>query len=260
VVERESYPGYLIPNRVARVKANTAGRIDKVHIQKGDHVRAGDLLVELDDRVSRAQLESARAKLKAAGSKHRATAVAAKAEVDPEDFKIKLRIAEAEVHAAEAAFSSAEHRLADTKVRAPFDGTIMDVLIEKDMRVDSWDPRKAEICELADLNSLLAHVELPENLWRRVRMGQRARVEIPSLSNAPIEGEVLDIDSRVNPSTGCFAVRLKIHFSKGMEILMPGMFALVSLAEDQPEPDRPPNPALPRTQPEKSVPAPVPES
>ena len=119
--KHDSYPGTLIPIRVGSLKANTTGRIVKVHVRTGDQVRAGDLLCEMDDRIYSAALERARAKLRLAESRYRAGAAAANAAGDLDEVKIKLRIAKADADAAGAECASAEHRLTDTKIRAPFE-------------------------------------------------------------------------------------------------------------------------------------------
>lgn len=118
VARNESFTGLLIPARIALVKANMAGRVVKVHVQKGDRVRAGDLLADLNNTVASAELEVARAKFKSAQSRHLAAATVAKEAVDESDAKIKLNLATADLHAAEAECGAAQHRLADTKIRA----------------------------------------------------------------------------------------------------------------------------------------------
>ena len=116
----------------------------------------------------------------------------------------------------------------------------MEVLIEKDARVDPFDPRHCKLLELADLSGFLAQVDFPENMWRKVRKGQRARIEIPALPEARFEGEVLNLDTQINANTGCFAARIKIEPAARSELLMAGMFAVVSLKEEEPVPEKTP--------------------
>ncbi len=54
-------PGEAVTNRMVTVKSEVAGVIKNLNVEDGQHVKEGDLLVELDDRQFRLELERAQA-------------------------------------------------------------------------------------------------------------------------------------------------------------------------------------------------------
>ena len=59
-VERK-YLGEVWATAEASLSTAEAGRVRKVHVEEGDKVKPGQLLLELDDRLARVELEQARA-------------------------------------------------------------------------------------------------------------------------------------------------------------------------------------------------------
>ena len=56
--------GTVAPYRGATLKAEAAGRVMDNFIQNGQFVKAGTLLLQIDDRLEQAQLQSAKAQVK----------------------------------------------------------------------------------------------------------------------------------------------------------------------------------------------------
>src|SRR4051794_24286845 len=63
IVQRITAPGTIEPIEQAEIASQVVARVVAVPIQEGDTVRAGDLLVKLDDTDARAKLDSARARI-----------------------------------------------------------------------------------------------------------------------------------------------------------------------------------------------------
>src|SRR5262245_37710099 len=69
---RETTDDAQIEGHVANVAPRVSGQVTKVWVKDNQHVKPGDLLVELDDRDQRARLASARADLAATKAQLRA--------------------------------------------------------------------------------------------------------------------------------------------------------------------------------------------
>ncbi len=54
-------PGEAVTNRMVTVKSEVAGVVKNLHVEDGQHVKEGDLLMELDERQFRLELERAQA-------------------------------------------------------------------------------------------------------------------------------------------------------------------------------------------------------
>lgn len=225
--------GSLCPARLVNVEASIPGRVMKVRFEVGDQVRAGEVLAELDDGRYRSELELARSDLELAKARFREVSAAVAEEKDRSPSKERLAVTEAEVKRAEATLSVAEHKLAETVIRAPIDGTVLKKTVGAGDVVNPSNPEQPSLFELADLSELIAVVNIPQSHWQRVHRGQVARVVVAALPEVALEGEVARISPVVDPATSCFAVQVKVNSSGNGNRLMPGMFARVSLIEKQ---------------------------
>ncbi|MGH8707442.1 MAG: efflux RND transporter periplasmic adaptor subunit, partial [Burkholderiales bacterium] len=77
VVEDLRAVGTLRPNEAVTVVSEIAGRVERIGFEEGSPVKAGEVLIELDASILRAELAKARSDLTLAGANHeRATALA----------------------------------------------------------------------------------------------------------------------------------------------------------------------------------------
>jgi HlyD family secretion protein len=61
--------GYIIPRHRVEVSSKVSGRVERIHVEKGDSIKPGQVIARLDDREVRAQLEQARATRQAAAAR-----------------------------------------------------------------------------------------------------------------------------------------------------------------------------------------------
>ena len=60
--------GYVVARRQATVSSKTTGKVVEVLVEEGMYVEEGQLLAQLDDSITRAQLELAESQLRASGA------------------------------------------------------------------------------------------------------------------------------------------------------------------------------------------------
>ena len=117
------------------------GLVAQVHVRDGDRVRAGDVLAEMEDFEYRAAVNAARAQYNAARLKvNRALASGDGSEAGVQGI-------EAEYWNSELA--RAEQRLEHTKLRAPFEGTVVGPNLDTaaGQRVQAGDPPLADVVD-----------------------------------------------------------------------------------------------------------------
>ena len=147
--------GSLSPARLVNVESSIPGRVAKVHVEVGDRVRAGDVLAELEDGRYRSEVALARAEVELARARHReVSAAVAAGEEGRSPSKERLAVAEAEVKRAEAVLAVAEHKLDETVIRAPIDGTVLKRAVGIGDAINPSDPEGPSLFELADLSKL----------------------------------------------------------------------------------------------------------
>lgn len=258
--------GHLAAWRQSAVSAEASGRVVARFVEEGQAVAAGAPLLRLDDRDLRLELAAAEADLLKARADY-AVQSSRSAEVAPADTqrvaaaRAALRQAEqafaagrltaAEVQEARRRFEAAtllagsrrgavqavmsgltqaEQRieqlrlaLSRTTLYAPFAGRVADVAFEVGQHVATGQA----VLTLQEDARLKVTVDALEADLVRVRPGAAARVTVPALDGAVLQGRVHAINPRVDPATG--TGRIIVAVPNPQRRLLPGLFARVAL-------------------------------
>jgi RND family efflux transporter MFP subunit len=208
----QSVSGTVRARTTSALAANVVGTVVSVRVSEGDRVRAGDVLVEIDARESRAgaararsggeeverAIEAATANARLAEATDRRIAALRDAGIasqqQRDESEAAARAARAEVTRliaqrgqARAATEQADAVLAYSSVRAPIDGVITGRMIDPGAQAAPGVP----LLMIEDERATRVDSTVPEGL--AVRAGDRARVEF--------EGDVLTARvSHVQPS------------------------------------------------------------
>ena len=235
--------GVIEPVRTVEVKSKASGEILSVHVDTGDVVQAGDLLVEVDKRTPRNQLAEAEASLKAAQARRQIAETAMRraqrlfesgtlTQSDYEQSQLEFANAEAMVVSAQVALENARIAMSDTDVRAPITGTIIERHIEPGAVISSPTQAVSDgtlLMKMADLSVVQVRALVDETDIGKIRPGMEARVVVAAYPNQPFDGTVQKIEPQavVEQNVTMFAVLIVLDNSHGL--LRPGMNAEVSI-------------------------------
>lgn len=109
-------------------------------------------------------------------------------------------------HGAQAQESIAKKALADTRLTAPFAGIITKKDVENGMLVSSSRP----VFVLMNLQPAKVLVGVPEAEIGKIRVGQKATIQIPSLGGKDFEGRVETIGFAADPAARTFSVKINV--------------------------------------------------
>lgn len=211
--------GSLRSRQSVTLKPETAGRVSRIAFADGAQVRRGQLLVQLDDTLQRAELSQAQAQLSIARAnlKRNQELVAQNfvAQRVVEESEANLQVAQAQVALAEA-------RMQRMRIVAPFDGTLGLRSINLGQYVGVGD----NLVNLEDTSLLTVDFRLPERYQSRLAVGQGVQVQLDALPGKKYEARVLAVDPLLDANGRSIAVRAVMPRSGGSE-LRPGMFARV---------------------------------
>jgi len=237
--------GYIVPgDKVVAIGARVPGRVERYLVDDGSIVKAGDPLVQLDDREyraaldrTRAQLEVARANLRLAESELARGDELAKAHyLAPSELDIrrnKVEVGRATIHELEAALAQAEVSLEYTVLRAPTDGVVLAKLKEAgEIAVPGGFAGSGDLVRLANLHDLRAEVDVNESDLSQVHLHQRAQVTPDADPNAHYAAEVVKLYPQVDRQKGTLKVEVRILEPEGK--LLPDMSARVAFLPDLP--------------------------
>jgi membrane fusion protein (multidrug efflux system) len=234
VVETREAVGTVRAFESITVTAKAAGVVQKISFEEGQKVKAGDVLLRLDDEERRADIEQAQAEIQRAMAQRdessarleRAVALrrtGAGTEAQVTDLTAQVKTLESAIASAEARRRAAEARLEDVVVRAPFAGR----LGTRSVSVGAYSSPGTRITTLDDLSRVRLDFAVPENLLGQLQPGQIVRATSAAYGQRAFEGRVSVIDPRVDPVTR--TVRLTAEFPNPDEALKPGMFLSVAL-------------------------------
>lgn len=212
--------GTSLARRSIEVVPLTTGRVRAIAFRAGDRVAAGEVLVELDKEIERADLAQAEATLtQTRQALERARTLRAKNHVSQatvEDLTSKAATAA-------AALDRARRKLADRSIRAPFPGVVGINRVDVGARVDDT----TVITTLDDLAQIDIEFSIPEQFYSQVAVGQSAEATSASFPGRTFQGKVTAVDSRVDAASRSFKVRVTVP---NPDFVLPaGMFMLVRL-------------------------------
>lgn len=188
-------------------------RVVAVNFEPGDKVEKGELLVQLDARRQQVAVEQAQINLRDAErtvERLRASLDQGAVPQSELDNAILLR------DLARVELENAKIELEDRFIRAPFSGIIGITDVEVGDRIDE----QTAIATLDDRSSLLIDFRIPEAAVSLLRDGAELQVEPWRYSGEPVTAEIVELDSRINPTTRMYRARAKI--SNDNDDFLPG--------------------------------------
>ena len=211
--------GSLRSRQSVVLRPEVSGRITALNFRDGERVRKGQVLVQFDDQLPRAQIQQGQAELSIARANHQRNQ-----ELVAQGFISQRSVDEsaANLQVAQAKLSLAQATASRLKLVAPFDG----MAGIRGVNVGDYLKDGADIVNIEDIDSMVVDFRLPERYQTQVRTGQAVRVELDALPGRGFEAQVLAIDPQIDANGRSVAVRAGLDNRQG--VLRPGMFARVT--------------------------------
>ncbi len=218
--------GSLRSNESVTLRPEIAGRVVRVNFREGQPVTEGQLLIELDDSVPRAELADAQAQLTVARANSERSidlfARGAGSARARDEAVATLRMAEAAVELRRA-------RLAQYRLMAPFDG----VAGLRQVSPGDFVAAGAAIVNIESLNPIKVEFRVPELYLPSVHSGQILRLRVDAYPGKEFPGAVYAINPALDASGRSIAIRAMLPNTDNQ--LRPGLFARVTLTLRQEE-------------------------
>jgi RND family efflux transporter MFP subunit len=231
------YECLIEPNQTVEIRSSTEGVIEKVLVKRGDRVRAGQVLVQLESSAESSAVALAKFRSEALGritsTENRFDYASKKFERSKElqsqnfvtaqardEADAERRIAEAELREARENREMAiyEHRhamdlLNRRTLRSPFDGIVMDRMLNPGDLAEAGAGRRP-ILKLAQVEPLRVEVVLPLAAHGKVKAKTAAEIA-PEGQATRFPATVSVIDSVFDSASGTFGVRLEMPNAGG---------------------------------------------
>jgi HlyD family secretion protein len=267
--------GYVVARTQASVSSKITGRLEFLGVDEGDVVEAGQVIARLeadDYAAALAQREADQATARAGLAESEAERDQLERDVarakdllarglisdqETEQVEARLRSAEARVEryratvaASEAAVGVARANLENTRIRAPFSGTIL----RKDAEVGEVVApvatgsglTRGAVVTMADFETLEVEVDVNESYIARVRHGQPATITLDAYPDIDYAARVRQIVPTADRQRA--TVLVKVSFVERNPRILPEMAATVEFLEAEggaPEASTPPRVFVP---------------
>ena len=228
--------GYVVARTKASVSSKILGRLAWVGVTEGSQVRENEIIARLESADYEAALLAANANVAQLDAQHvqaerdlkRAQSLRAKdlvSDSDLESAQTKLDVSVAQANAGRAQAKLAEATLENTRVRAPFAGTVL----RKDAEVgEIVAPSSAgggltrtAIVTMADLSTLEVEVDVNEAYIAQVVNGQAARITLDAYPDTSFAGRVRQVVPTADRQKA--TVLVKVAFDKLDPRVLPEM-------------------------------------
>ena len=219
------FPGSVSAGQDAELAFEVPGRLVELPVEEGQQVAKGDEIARLDARDFQANLNAERARLNAAKAEYERTeALYASDAASKQDLEVARRNYEV----AEAGVTTARKSVEDTRLRAPFAGTIARKLVENFQNVQAKQP----VVLLTDETSLKVEIDIPESTWAFARGSltdaqnedNNLRVIVSSYPDREFPAKITAAATQADPVTRTYKLTLTFDPPDDIQI-RPGMTA-----------------------------------
>jgi len=291
--------GYIIAAHKIQLASKVVGKVAWIGVDKGHHVKEGQVIVRLEDDEYRAQLQQAKGQLQSLearlaelqnGSrpeeiavaqanlqqaeadlgnaqvqrertrKLAADGVAAQSQLDDADARLKqaqargnslrktyelvkagprieqINSVKGQVEQVRGVVAFNETQLANTVIKAPVTGTILERVVERGEFVTTSfvgeRGAKGYVVSLADLNDLQVELDISQNDFNKIGPRQRASIAVDAYPDKQWRGQIYEISPEANRQKA--TVQVKVKILNPDEALRPEMNATVSFVSDAP--------------------------
>lgn len=215
--------GSVLANESLELKSESSGKITKINFIEGGRVKAGELLVQINDEEIRAQIEKQRYMQKLnKDNEYRQRQLFKKDAISQEEYDNALN----RLNTTISDIKLLEAQLQKTRVYAPFDGTIGLRYVSS----GAYITPSTVIATLYNNSPVKIEFAIPSRYSPLISTGKKIRFTIENDTARVFDGAVYAIEPSINEETRTLKLRALADNSKGL--LIPGQFVKVDLILD----------------------------
>lgn len=232
----------------AVLSSQVMGRVTSVFVHEGDHVRAGQIMVALDNAQADSEVERARANISSSAEEVKVADTESslakstltryqllrdRKSVSPQEFEevqhrsesaaARLESARSMMMAAKAGETSARVVASHARLLAPFSGTVTARHVDPGAMATPGMP----LLEVDKTGLLQLSVTVDESLLPLLHKGMQVPITVDSLSSEPVNGRIAEIVPAADPVSHSFLIKVDLPATAG---LRSGMFGTAGIA------------------------------
>lgn len=250
IVSTVSAPGNIKAETEVKISAYVMGRITHLPVKEGDHVKKGQVLVQIDPAAYLAQVKQARASLELAQANlaqseilyKRNQELFQKGLLSQEAFEqvaTQHRLDLARVSQAQAALDQAQDTYRKTTITSPIDGTVVQLNVELGEVVvtGTMNNPGSVIMTVADMSQMEVEAQVDESEVKDIAVGQPAEIQVDALPSQKFSGVVSQVGnaavstSSLSSAGSAASVNylVRVRINEKSDLLRSGMSANVEI-------------------------------
>ncbi|HZI85229.1 MAG TPA: efflux RND transporter periplasmic adaptor subunit [Pyrinomonadaceae bacterium] len=221
-----SRPQEKLKDKAGVLQAEATLRNAEAEYERAEKLHRDGVVSKAELDRATAQRDTARALVDAARQSSDMTNIGPRAE--------EIRAAAAQVQQMKAALDYAQTQLADTEIKAPVSGTVLQRIVETGEMVTpsaiGESGARTSVVALADLSDLQIELDISQADFARLRMDQRAEIIPEAFPNLKYTGFIAEIAPEANRAKATVQVKVKVENPDDQ--LRPEMNARVNFLAD----------------------------
>ncbi|MEW6195049.1 MAG: efflux RND transporter periplasmic adaptor subunit [Bacteroidota bacterium] len=198
--------------------SKVAERVEKIAVIPGQSVSKNQVLVEQKNDLLKQSVEIASAALKTAEAQSRFAAtdfermkkLYSEKAISPQQFdqaKIANETAEHGLEQAKSMYEQAKEQYENSFTKAPFDGVVASVYIEKNQMINIGQP----VAQVLSPSKMKSKVYLTGEDIQKVKTGQKVSIKFPTMPGEEFSGRVEKINSAIDQMSKSLEVEIAIQ-------------------------------------------------
>lgn len=206
----------------AYISPEMGGQIQRIHVEEGQRVSKGDVLISLNANAIQSQIAELKTALELA-----TTIYNKQKELWDQKIGTEIQFIEAKTNkqSNEQRLNTANAQYAMSLIKAPFDGIVDDII----GKVGEMSSPGMEVVRMVNLASIEATTEIAESYLSKIHRGEKVTVYFPSIGNKKIETKIDRIGNIINPANRTFKVVVKLDNASGE--IKPNMVAVIEIKD-----------------------------
>lgn len=197
-----------------------SGTLTQVYVKEGQIVSKGQLLAKIDDGGLSSQLAQVQAQTALAKTTFERQSRLWDQKIGSE---IQYLQAKTNYEASKNAFDQLQTQLGKTNVRAPFSGTIDQIITDQGSLVN---PGQSPLMRIVNTNDMYVKADVPESYLGKVTEGSEVIVEFISLGKT-YTGKIRQVSNFINPDNRSFSIQVALPNKD--HLLKPNLIATIKL-------------------------------
>lgn len=212
--------GTVRADKAAALYSN-GGRVRSILVSPGDQVRAGQLLISIDNDIAAEQVQQMEAALDLAR-----TAFEKQERLWQQGIGSEMQYlqAKSQKEQAEAGLAALREQQRLTNITAPFAGTVDEIMV----RVGDMTSPMQPAARVVDLAGVQLEADVPESYLRTILPGAPVKVLFPSTGDS-LDGQLDHVGKFIDPTNRTFKV--SVNVPRGERLMRPNLLSNISIQD-----------------------------